>query len=223
MTFETKQEAFWAGSFGDDYTDRQESARWIANNTALFAEALSRTRDVNSVVEFGANVGLNLMAIRTLLPEAELAGVEINPKAFARLNALAGVRAIQASILEYEPDTRWDLALIKGVLIHINPEHLPRVYDLIHAASSRYICITEYYSPKPEEVKYRGHDGVLFKRDFAGEMLDRFEDLCLVDYGFVYHRGRFPQDDVTWFLLEKSDGETVRSVGLQGKKRPEKK
>ena len=53
-------------------------------------------------------------------------------------------------------------------------------------------------------MTYRGHSQRLFKRDFAGEMLDRFPDLTLVDYGFAYHRdANFPQDDTTWFLLEK--------------------
>jgi hypothetical protein len=47
-------------------------------------------------------------------------------------------------------------------------------------------------------------DVVPFKRDFAGEIMDRFPDLRLVDYGFVYHRDpQFPQDDFTWFLMEK--------------------
>ena len=36
-------------------------------------------------------------------------------------------------------------------------------------------------------------------------MLDRFPDLRLLDYGFAYHRDPvFPQDDITWFLLEKA-------------------
>ena len=53
-------------------------------------------------------------------------------------------------------------------------------------------------------MSYRGHTEKLFKRDFAGEMLDRFNDLKLADYGFVYRRDMlFPQDDINWFLLEK--------------------
>ena len=36
-----------------------------------------------------------------------------------------------------------------------------------------------------------------------GEMLDRYSDLHLVDYGFVWRRDVFAQDDLTWFLLEK--------------------
>jgi pseudaminic acid biosynthesis-associated methylase len=96
------------------------------------------------------------------------------------------------------------LVFTKGVPIHINPDKLPVVYELMHRASSRYILVSEYYNPRPAEVEYRGHDGKLFKRDFAGDMIDRFSDLSLIDYGFVYHRDpNFPQDDMSWFLMEK--------------------
>ncbi len=82
---------------------------------------------------------------------------------------------------------------------------LPRVYDLLHQASQRYICVVEYYNPSPVTIPYRGETDKLFKRDFAGEMLDRFSDLRLVDYGFSYHRdNNFPQDDANWFLLERT-------------------
>lgn len=96
------------------------------------------------------------------------------------------------------------MALIKGVLIHIAPEHLSSVYDKLYQSANRYILVAEYYNPTPVSIPYRGHQDRLFKRDFAGEMLDRFPDLQLVDYGFVYHRDPlFPQDDMTWFLLQK--------------------
>ena len=71
-------------------------------------------------------------------------------------------------------------------------------------ASNRYILIGEYYNPTPVTINYRGHDDRLFKRDFAGEMLDKHRNLKLVDYGFLYHRDNyFDQDDINWFLLEK--------------------
>ncbi|MGH8240704.1 MAG: pseudaminic acid biosynthesis-associated methylase, partial [Steroidobacteraceae bacterium] len=99
-----------------------------------------------------------------------------------------------------------DLVLIKGVLIHLNPEVLPVAYRKLHEAAGRWILICEYYNPTPIAVTYRGHADRLFKRDFAGEMLETFPDLHLVDYGFVYRRDPvFPQDDITWFLLEKKD------------------
>ena len=43
----------------------------------------------------------------------------------------------------------------------------------------------------------------LFKRDFAGEFIKKFKKIKLIDYGFIYHRDKLPQDDVTWFLLQK--------------------
>ncbi|MGE5403941.1 MAG: pseudaminic acid biosynthesis-associated methylase, partial [Candidatus Saccharibacteria bacterium] len=66
------------------------------------------------------------------------------------------------------------------------------------------IIVAEYYNPTPVEIQYRGHANKLFKRDFAGEMMDKYTDLKLVKYGFAYHRDpNFPQDDITWMLLEK--------------------
>ena len=97
-----------------------------------------------------------------------------------------------------------DLVLISGVLIHINPNHLPEVYDKLVAASSRYLLVVEYYNPTPIVVPYRGHTDRLFKRDFAGEIMDRHPEMQLLDYGFAYHRDpNFPLDDANWFLLEK--------------------
>ena len=116
-----------------------------------------------------------------------------------------GGEIIHSSILDWSPKTEVDLALIKGVLIHIAPDHLPAVYQKLYEASRRYILIAEYYNPTPVSVPYRGHTDRLFKRDFAGEMLDRYSDLELIDYGFVYRRDPiFPQDDMTWFLLKRN-------------------
>lgn len=204
--YKTEQEEFWSGEFGNEYVQRNRGDNIVASNTALFSKILGRTHGVKSVVEFGPNIGLNLRALRHLLPAAELSAVEINPAAVAELRAWGGLSDIRhQSILEFAPDRQWDMALIKGVLIHIAPDHLTEVYDRLYAASGRYICVVEYYNPTPVEVPYRGHANRLFKRDFAGEILDRFADLRLVDYGFTYHRDPvFPRDDSTWFLLEKN-------------------
>jgi spore coat polysaccharide biosynthesis protein SpsF len=202
--FATEQEDFWAGQFGDEYTQRNVGAQWVASNIALFAKVLARTEKVGSVLELGANLGLNLQALRQLLPEADFSAVEINARAVSQLKKLGGITVHHASILDFLPSEPADLVLIKGVLIHLNPDKLPQVYDLMHAASSRYICLAEYYNPSPVAIPYRGHPDRLFKRDFAGELLKRHPDLRLVDYGFVYHGDpNHPQDDLTWFLLEK--------------------
>lgn len=205
MTHTTEQEAFWEGEFGNEYTDRNKGATRIAANAALFSNALARTQSVRRVLELGSNIGLNLMALHCLLPKAKLSAVEINRKAASVLKSnLPDVDLHLNSILDFQPKATWDLVFTKGVLIHINPDKLPVVYELMYQASSRYLLVSEYYNPDPTEIIYRGHTGKLFKRDFAGELLNKYSDLCLIDYGFVYHRDpNFPLDDLTWFLMEK--------------------
>ena len=206
--FKTDQEAFWAGQFGDDYIARNASDSLLGSNVALLARMLRHCPQAASLIEFGANVGLNLRAVRSLRPDMELEAIEINETAVERLRAWGGARRVHhCSILEFQPSQACDIALIKGVLIHIDPDSLPQVYARLFAASKRYILLVEYYNPTPVEIAYRGHSGKLFKRDFAGEMLDTYPALRVVDYGFVWRRDPvFPQDDATWFVLEKLSG-----------------
>lgn len=204
MSYKTEQESFWSGEFGDEYIGRNQGEASIASNTALFSKILNSTNSISSVIEFGANIGLNLEAIKRLLPEAKLSAIEINDKAVAQLKEAANIKVYHSSILNFIPNEERDLVLIKGVLIHINPNELQSVYESLYTTSRKYICIAEYYNPSPVEVKYRGHEGKLFKRDFAGEIMEKYPDLKLIDYGFIYQRdNNFPQDDITWFLLEK--------------------
>jgi spore coat polysaccharide biosynthesis protein SpsF len=203
-TYSTEQESFWAGQFGTEYTDRNKGPQLHAGNLSFFSRIVERIRGVKSVLELGANRGMNLEALRTLMPGADLSGIEINPDAAQMLES-AGFKAYRSSILDFELDHPRDLVFTKGVLIHINPEALPGVYDLLHRAARRYVLVAEYYNPSPVEITYRGHASRLFKRDFAGELMERHKDLELVDYGFLYRRDPvFPQDDITWFLLEKT-------------------
>ncbi|GIU50575.1 MULTISPECIES: pseudaminic acid biosynthesis-associated methylase [Shewanella] len=204
MSYKTEQESFWAGEFGNNYIDRNDNKELIASNAVLFSSILKRTGATKSIIEFGANIGMNLKAIELLRPNAKLSAIEINAQAVTELKKNQNIEVFHDSILSYSPEKAYDLCFIKGVLIHINPEDLTTVYQALYRSSSRYICVIEYYNPTPVEVPYRGHAGKLFKRDFAGEMLDMFKDLTLVDYGFVYHRDTaYPKDDLNWFLLEK--------------------
>ncbi len=204
--FKTEQEAFWAGEFGDAYVQRSQGDLLVAANIDMFSKALRVAQPVGSCIEFGANVGLNLRALKALYPQMEQHAIEINADAVAQLQKVVPAGNIRhGSILEYEPAGLFDLVLIKGVLIHINPEHLPAVYDKLYRSAGKYIIVCEYYNPTPVTVTYRGHENRLFKRDFAGEIMDRYPDVKLLDYGFVYRRDpKFPQDDGTWFLMEKT-------------------
>ncbi len=203
--YETPQEAFWAGNFGTEYITRNDSSQLLASNLNLFTNALTRAGKISSCIEFGANIGMNLKALQLLYPGIELKGVEINNDAARMLSDLIGENNVHhGSIFDFPVNDKADLSLIKGVLIHIDPQMLNVVYEKIYQASRRYILVCEYYNPSPVTISYRGHSDRLFKRDFAGELLDRYADLTLINYGFAYHRDPvFPQDDITWFLLER--------------------
>lgn len=209
MTFRTEQEEFWAGTFGTDYIGRNTGETLLAANLNFFAKALKQAGRVTSVIEFGANIGMNLRALKLLYPAASQAAIEINSDAALALSkALPDCDVKFGSILDSQDLGCHDLALVKGVLIHINPDALPEVYDTLARAGRHFVLIAEYYNPSPVTVPYRGHENRLFKRDFAGEFLDRHPEFDLVDYGFAYRRDpAFPQDDITWFLLARRPAE----------------
>ena len=203
----TEQEAFWAGQFGAAYVDRNSDPASIAHRTAVFAKILQRTHGISRVLELGANIGHNLYAIRNLIPECSFSAVEINAKAAKSLAAVPNTRVFEGSVFAFSSVDlgSHDLTFTAGVLIHTNPDFLPEMYKRLYECSTAYILVNEYYNPSPVEVNYRGHSERLFKRDFAGELLDRYADLKLLDYGFQYYRDpNFPSDDSTWFLLEKT-------------------
>lgn len=203
--YRTQQEEFWAGAFGTEYIGRNNSPELLAANLNLFSTALKQAGKISSCVEFGANIGMNLRALQLLYPKIELKAAEINPDAASVLATLIGEENVfEGSIFDYPVAGTVDLAFVKGVLIHISPEMLGAVYQKLYTASRRFVLVCEYYNPSPVAIPYRGHADRLFKRDFAGEMLDAYSDLRLVDYGFAYRRDpAFPQDDITWFLMEK--------------------
>jgi len=203
--FETEQEQFWAGEFGTDYIDRNKGEALLASNLNFFTHALRNAGKFSSCIEFGANIGMNLKAFKLLYPELTLQGIEINEDAATQLREVVGQENVFCeSIFDWQPKAQVELSLIKGVLIHINPDKLKDVYQALYQASSRYVLVCEYYNPVPVTLNYRGHENRLFKRDFAGEMMEIYPNLKLVDYGFSYRRDPvFPQDDITWFLMEK--------------------
>jgi spore coat polysaccharide biosynthesis protein SpsF len=204
--YKTEQEAFWAGEFGTKYIERNQGDLLLASNLNFFVAALRAARGVRSCLEFGANIGMNLKALKLLHPGIDVHGIEINSEAANQLSQVVGsANVYDKSILNFFPSRTWDLTLIKGVLIHINPDELNEVYDKLVESTGRYLLVAEYYNPAPVAIHYRGHSDRLFKRDFAGEIMERHPQLKLLDYGFAYRRDpNFPQDDITWFLMEKN-------------------
>jgi spore coat polysaccharide biosynthesis protein SpsF len=196
------QEALWAGDFGKVYTIRQNHN--LMATRVFFRKALAMAILSNpQILELGAGVGHNLLALRKKYEGAWLTGVEINPRAFDELQIVAN-KSIHCSLLDFapKPDERWDLVFTKGVLIHVHPTDLEQAYTTIYECSSQYILLCEYFNPTPVALEYRGNEEALWKRDFAGDMLDMFT-LKVLDYGFFWSRDKYPQDDLHWVLMEK--------------------
>ncbi len=208
MTDTEKQESLWRGTFGDDYIDRNVvSDDRLAALTKHWARILRSTDGAppQSIAEVGANIGLNLRALRRLT-QASLYGVEPNAKARARLIEDGVVPADQAidGLAQSIPlaDKAVDLAFTAGVLIHIHPENLLAACREIHRISGRYIICIEYFADKPEEVFYRGETEALFKRDFGAFYLENFPGLKVCDYGFTWKQTT-GLDNLTWWVFEK--------------------
>lgn len=205
---QTEQGAFWRGDFGDAYSERNaSSAERVAMRAAMWQRILQPLAAAlpKSVLEVGANVGTNLLALDSLL-EAEMHALEPNATARAGL-AASGVVApahLHDAFGDAIPisDHGVEMAFTCGVLIHVAPDRLLDTYSEMHRVASRYLVTIEYFSDGEEEVPYRGHSGKLFKRDFGALWLDNFQDLVLVDYGFFWKRAT-GLDNLTWWLFRK--------------------
>ena len=203
----TQQENFWAGEFGNEYVSRSQGEEIINSNIDFFKKSLKKTEDIKTCIEFGSNIGLNIRALKKIYPDQEHHVIEINEKAVNHLKEfIPEDNIINDSIINFKPFKKWDLVLIKGVLIHINPEMLSKIYLALVNSCNKYLLINEYYNPKPVSIEYRGHTERLYKRDFAGEILDSFPEMKLVDYGFLYERDPIHKrvGSTNWFLLRKN-------------------
>jgi pseudaminic acid biosynthesis-associated methylase len=205
---ETDQTAFWRGAFGAEYVARNTlDPVSLSRRTAMWARVLQPigAAPPASVLEIGANIGINIAALRSLLA-AELHAVEPNPVARATLasSGLLPAAHVHDAVGDSLPlsDDAVDLAFTCGVLIHVAPERLEATCREMYRVSRRYIACIEYFATTPEERLYRGHAGKLFKRDFGSYWWDLYPRMRLVDHGFFWRRTS-GLDDLTWWLFEK--------------------
>jgi len=199
----TEQEKFWNSSFGNKYTQRTVENKFFTTRVKMWSDILTHANDIKSVFEIGSNMGRNMDVINFLLnKKISTNGIDINKKAviLAKKN---NHKVKNISVLNYSPKKKFDMSISCGVMIHVNPNYLNKVYEVLYKSSKKYILISEYFNPKPVTVKYRGHTDRLFKRDFAKEIQKKYK-LKLIDYKFMWSNDNvYPCDDTTWFLFKK--------------------
>ncbi len=210
MVSRNSQEEFWVKDLATSYID---SNPYLGMDDAKLAEKawiqmLSKIDSANlkSFLECGSNIGRNIKTLNQLLPNASANVIEINPVALneCKLNNRIGLEYL-GSIKDAEFPTTFELVFTCGVLIHVNPEELPRTIANMLQLTNRYIIIAEYFNRTPIGIKYRGVDDKLFKRDWGKFVLENFP-LQLIDYGFLwghlYDRAGF--DDITYWVFQKN-------------------
>jgi spore coat polysaccharide biosynthesis protein SpsF len=199
------QEIFWKGSFGDKYIKRNNHKSIVVNNFHFFKKSLKNIKKINSLIELGPNVGNNIIALNKIFKISDVVAVEINKKACKFLKRIPNVEVVNESILSFDTHKKFDLVLIKGVLIHNHPNNYRKIYKNLDKFAKKYILICEDFNPSPISIIYRGNKNQLFKNDYAGDFLKIYKNSKLVDYGFSYYLDKYPVGtNAHWFLLKKS-------------------
>ena len=204
----TRQLDHWTGAFGAEYLDRNNdtSEADLAPRARALASMLSGCPAApGSILEVGANIGRNLMALQRHT-DAQLYAVEPFEQAYSKLNELIGPKLAGSVCASGQSlphaDSSIDLVFTSGVLIHVGPADLPSVMSEVVRVARRYVWCNEYFSKQPEEISYRGESGLLFKRDFGRLYMEMFPDLKPLAQGFFWS-ATTPFDDTTWWLFEK--------------------
>lgn len=219
----TKQMNFWSGDFGKEYTDRNPQNLEQLNSLYLDLIGIPRTEinesfikglKISSVLEVGANVGVQLIAFHDTLGLKNLYGIEIQDYAVDVSKGLTkgkDIHIIKGSALDLPfKENSFDLVMTNGVLIHISPNDINKALDEIHRCSKKYIFGYEYFAEKYSDINYRGNSGFLWKTNFAKLFLDRFPDLKLVkETKYPYVKDSALCDQV--YLLEKTNQQSNKA------------
>jgi pseudaminic acid biosynthesis-associated methylase len=211
----TEQIRMWTGTFGKEYTDRNAltlekmdelyKKNYGITGTELYEEFVGGLERSIKILEVGSNIGNKLVVLQRM-GFKHLYGIEINSYAIEHAKAnTKGISIIQANAFDIPfKDGYFDLVFTSGVLIHITPQDIVRALREIYRCSREYIWGFEYYADAYTEVKYRGHNNLLWKTDFASLYLNFFDDLELVKEKRLKYLENENVD--TMFLIRKRNG-----------------
>ncbi len=191
----------WSGDFGRAYTDRNV-VDWRTRLPA-FRTMLSGLNLVR-VLEVGCNRGHNLLALSELLgEESEVVGVDPNRYAveLAR-SSIPTVAVLRGNIFDLPFKTGYfDLVFTVGVLIHIPLDSLHAAMQELARVSGRFLVAVEYFAEQETAIPYRGHNDLLWKRDFLSHFQECLSAVTLLRSGYWGPEDGF--DRAHWWLLEK--------------------
>ena len=98
---QNKLNSFWEGEFGNKYINRNNHPNMSSwhNYINLLKKSLFKNKiKINSVLEYGANIGLNLLALNKIYKKLDITAVEINSNACSKLKNLQNINIYNQSI-----------------------------------------------------------------------------------------------------------------------------
>ncbi len=180
-----KQEEFWSGEFGKDYTDRNSRnpeewdkfylENWGITKTDLNERFLGNIPKKSKILEVGCNTGMQLAGLQRN-DFSQIYGIELQPYAVQKAKEFTqNINIIQGSGFDIPfRDNYFDVVCTNGVLIHISPDNLPKIMAEMVRCSKKYIWGWEYYAPEVKNINYRGNTDYLWKADYAQIFIDKY-------------------------------------------------
>lgn len=210
-----EQENFWSGDFGKNYTDRNSRHNdalnkiyndWYGFSRIEMNQTFLETMPKESrILEVGCNTGMQLAALQSM-GFTSLYGIELQDYAVQKAKEYTnGINIIQGSAFDLPfKENYFDIVFTSGVLIHIAPENLSKVFSEMYRCSKKYIWGFEYFADEVTSINYRGNNGFLWKANYAKMLEEQFNDLTLVkeqQYPYVSENEKGNVDFM--YLLEK--------------------
>ena len=104
-----EQQVFWSGEFGKKYILRNSLKNLVKNNLGLFSKIFNNKLPPKDCLELGANIGANLVALKSLYPNMNIHGVEINNLAYKELVKTLGKKnSFNQSIESFNGKKKYD-------------------------------------------------------------------------------------------------------------------
>ncbi len=213
---QTKQINFWQGDFGREYTDRNtfDPIAWDNYYLQMYGKTKPQLNEEfighlpkdARILEIGCNIGLQLRGLQQQ-GFTNLYGIEIQWYAVEKSkNLLQHVNIVQGSAFDLPfKDDYFDLVCTHGVLIHISPTDLPRVFAEMNRVSKQYIMGMEYYASQLTNINYRGNTDYLWKADYCQLMQQQYPNLHLQKQVMLPYLSETEKGNTDYmYLLEKS-------------------